>query len=110
MLATLILSIIIFFIVLTTLLWVRTPRYRIERHNVIALLELVLEGRAEENDWRVFAASPLRHDEYLDNMRERCLDIEEREYLGKAQSTFLFSRQGLLELNEVLKELKASDQ
>src|SRR5690606_40107181 len=79
MLATLVLTILIFIAVLVVLAWVRTPRYRIQRHNVIALLELVLQGRASENDWRVFAAIPLRHNPALEEVRERCMDIEERD-------------------------------
>jgi hypothetical protein len=106
MLITLTLTILIFFAVLVVLVWVRTPRYRIERANVIALLELVVAGRATENDWRVFAAVPLRHDLQLDEIRERCLDIEEREYVGHGHSRFLFSQQGLRELQEILELLK----
>lgn len=107
MLATIILTIVVFIVVLVVLLWVRTPRYRIERHNVIRLLELVLTGQASENDWRVFAAVPLRHDEFLNDIRERCMDIEEREYIGMGRSAFLFSAAGLRELADVLNELKA---
>lgn len=109
MLATLILTLIIFGSVLAVLMWVRTPRYRIQKHNVIVLLKLVLSGRASENDWRVFAAVPLRHDPQLDAIRERCMDIEEREYLGPGISPFLFSEQGLIELKEVLNTLEQSD-
>src|SRR5690606_41622699 len=83
-------------------LWVRTPRYRIQRHNVIALLELVLQGRASENDWRVFAAIPLRHNPALEEVRERCMDIEEREYIGPGRNGFLFSQKGLGVLREIL--------
>jgi peptide chain release factor 3 len=69
MFATLVLTILIFIVILVVLMWVRTPRYRIQRHNVIALLELVLNGQASENDWRVFAAVPLRHNPELDEIR-----------------------------------------
>lgn len=106
MLATLVLTILIFIGILVVLMWVRTPRYRIQRHNVIALLELVLNGQASENDWRVFAAIPLRHNPELDEIRERCMDIEEREYIGPGRSGLLFSQQGLDELREILQNLK----
>lgn len=109
MLITLALTIFIFVVVLAILLWVRTPRYRIERQNVIKLLELVLSGAATENDWQVFMAVPLRHDETLDEIRQRCFDIEEREYLANDRSGFLFSRKGLDELREILIELKSID-
>ena len=106
MFATLVLTILIFIVILVVLMWVRTPRYRIQRHNVIALLELVLNGQASENDWRVFAAVPLRHNPELDEIRERCMDIEEREYIGPSRSGLLFSQQGLEELRELLQNLK----
>lgn len=107
MIATLLLSIIGFAVVLAVLFWVRTPRYRIERANVIALLELVLAGRATENDWRVFASVPLRHDPALDDIRDRCLEVEEREYRGGEPPKHLFSKQGLEELQTLLEELRA---
>lgn len=106
MLITLALTILIFVAVLLVLIWARPPRYRIERHNVITLLEMVLSGRASENDWQVFAAVPLRHDLQLNEIRERCMDIEEREYIGAGRSVFLFSQQGLGELRNVLEDLK----
>jgi len=109
MLATLVLTILIFIAVLVVLTWVRTPRYRIQRHNVIALLELVLQGRASENDWRVFAAIPLRHNPALEEVRERCMDIEEREYIGPGRNGFLFSQKGLDELREILQKLKMDE-
>lgn len=105
MLVTLILTIVIFLLVLGTLMWVRTPRYRIERHNVITLLEMVLTGQATENDWQVFAAVPLRHDAALNTIRERCMEIEEHEYMVN-NPPFLFSQKGLSELRNVLLELK----
>ncbi len=106
MLTTLVLTILIFIVVLVALVWVRTPRYRIEPHNVIALLELVLNGQASENDWRVFAAIPLRHNPELEEIRERCMDIEEREYIGPGRNGFLFTQDGLNELREILLTLK----
>lgn len=107
--ATLLLSVLGFALVLGLLFWARTPRYRIERSNVIALLELVLKGEATENDWRVFASVPLGHDPELDRVRNRCLDIEEREYLGARPPGFLFREQGLEELQELLDQLRARD-
>ncbi|MDQ2075060.1 hypothetical protein [Marinimicrobium sp. ABcell2] len=109
MLATILLSALVFALLLGVFVWVRTPRYRINRANVIALLELVLDARAAENDWRVFVSIPLRHDPYLEQIRQRCMDIEERTYVGKRRSGFLFSDQGLAELREILDEIRSHD-
>jgi hypothetical protein len=105
LLATLVLSLIIFAVILLVLLWARRPYYRVQRHNVVTLLRMVLSGQATENDWQVFAATPLRHDPYLHELRERCIEIEEREYIGESQSGFLFSPRGLEELQQILDEL-----
>jgi hypothetical protein len=107
MIATILLSALVFALILGLFLWVRTPRYRIGRSNVIALLELVLDGRATENDWRVFVSIPLRHDPYLEQIRRQCIDIEERTYVGKRRSGFLFSDSGLAELREIQEELQS---
>lgn len=108
-LLTLALTIFIFAGVLLTLMWARTPRYRLTRAGVISLLRLVLEGKATENDWRLFSALPLRHNPSLAAVRERCLMIEEREYIGPNRSGFLFTSRGLAELNTILLELEAAE-
>jgi hypothetical protein len=105
---TLLLSLVIFTAILLVLLWARRPYYRVQRHNVVTLLRMVLAGEATDNDWLVFASTPLRHDPYLHELRERCLEIEEREYVGEGRSRFLFSPQGLRELQGILEELLAA--
>ena len=107
MLATIVLSVVVFAVVVSMFLWVRAPGYRLERRNVIQLLEMVVEGRASENDWRVFVGVPLRHDPYLEQVRQQCMDIEERTYMGKRRSGALFSESGLDELRALLAELRA---
>lgn len=106
LIVTLLLTLLIFSGVLLVLVWARTPRYRLSRKNVVALLYLLLDGKATEHDWRLFTALPLRHDTFLEKIREQCLDIEEREYTGAKKAGYLFSRQGLLELQHVLDELE----
>lgn len=108
MIATLLLAIVVFALVLGLLFWARRPSYRIQRSNVIALLELVLSGQASENDWRVFSCVPLSHDPELARVRQQCLEIEEREYLGARPPGFLFREQGLEELQEILKQLRTA--
>lgn len=107
MLATIVLSVLVFAVVVGLLLWVRTPTYRIDRSNVIELLQMVVDGRASENDWRVFVSIPLRHDLYLEQIRLQCMDIEERTYMGRRRSGALFSESGLEELRALLAELQA---
>lgn len=106
---TLLFSALIIISVVLILGWVRTPRYRLSRQNVIALLKLILEGRATEHDWRLFSALPLRHDPQLDAVRSRCLEIEDREYVGGRKGGYLFSDRGLAELRDILHELESAE-
>ena len=108
MLATIVLSVLVFAVVLGIFSWVRAPIYRIDRSNVIELLQMAVDGRASENDWRVFVSIPLRHDPYLEQIRQECMDIEERTYMGKRRSGALFSESGIEELRALLAELLAS--
>src|SRR5690625_4943879 len=108
MLATIVLSGSVCAAVSGTFLCVRAPAYRMGRSNVIELLQMTGDGRASEHDWSVFVSIPLRHDPYLEEIRQRCMDIEERTYMGKRRSGALFSESGLEELREILAELQAS--
>ena len=82
-----------------------SPFYRVEKSNVIALLELVVSGEATVADWEVFAAYPIRHDPELAEIQARCLEIAELEYLGSRDA--LFTRSGLAQLAKLLEELRA---
>lgn len=107
MLATLFFTLLFVVIALTILLWVKTPYYRLEACNVIALLELVVSGQARDSDWSVFSSVPIANNAYLESIRLQCLDIEEREYRGDLHSPFLFSQKGISELQQLLLELKS---
>jgi|SRR5690606_11622850 hypothetical protein len=106
---TLVLTIVIVGGTLFLIYWARSQRYRLSRRDVIRLLELVLSGQATDNDWRLFSALPLHHNPELNAVRGRCLDIEEREYVGRRRSGFLFSEKGLVEIQEILEELRSAD-
>lgn len=99
-----------FFLVLVAVVyfWLRgTPVYRVEKENIIRLLELVVAEQAEENDWQVFVAYPIRHDRFLAEIQQRCLEIAETEYLGN--NRHLFSARGRAEIQLILDELKSEN-
>lgn len=106
-LITLILTVVVFIGVALILSWARGPHYRLTRKNVANLFRLVLDGKATENDWRLFSALPLRHDPLLHDLREQCLDIEEREFTGLKRTGFLFSPRGLEEIQALLEKLES---
>jgi hypothetical protein len=84
---------------------VGSPVYRIERDNVIALLELVIAGEATENDWQVFVSVPVRHNKELTDIQKRCVELAKIEYIG-GPGNKLFSARGISELEKLLAEIK----
>lgn len=103
----LLITILLTFLLLAAVMWlltrVRTPRYRLERANVEKLLELVLAGRAREQDWSVFTGIPIRHDPQLEAVRQACVDLERREWRG---GRWLLSEAGRRELEQLLTRLR----
>lgn len=83
------------------------PVYRLERHNIIQLLELVISGRATDSDWTVFEASPIHRDPLLRAIQERCLSIACEDHGGS--HGFLFSPRGIEKLSEILRELRQQE-
>lgn len=105
---TLLLTLAFVLVAMWVFMRVGTPTYRIDRNNIITLLELVLAGDATENDWHVFIGVPLRHDRELQDIQKRCAALTETEYTG-AQGDRLFSSRGLAELTKLLAELKSRE-
>ncbi|MAZ88489.1 MAG: hypothetical protein CL693_12680 [Cellvibrionaceae bacterium] len=101
-------SAIVIIAVFALLMWVKTPHYQPDKVQVIRLLEWMLLGQASDNDWRVFCGYPLRHNEELEQVRQLCVDIDEHYYIGDTRAGHLLSRDGLQELEKVLRALKAT--
>lgn len=104
---TLLFVLLLFLAISGILVWVKTPRYRLQSDNVVALLTLVLSGQAHPNDWQVFIAMPLHYDEQLEVWRQRCIEIDDNHYTENTNQPFLFDRQGLDQLQELLQEIQA---
>lgn len=81
-----------------------TPVYRVGKGNIITLLDLVVTGHATEADWNVFESYPIRHDDELARIQQRCLEIAEQEYTGGKH--YLFTSVGLRALEKILTELR----
>ena len=104
-LVTLLLTLGVVLVAMWVFVKVGTPVYRLDRDNVIALLELVLSGKASENDWHVFIGIPLRHNRELHDVQKRCEQLTETEFTGNTDNK-LFTAKGLAELESLLLELK----
>lgn len=107
-LLTLFFTFIFVLLILLVFMRVGTPVYRLEKKNLMALLTLMIEGHATENDWQVFLGMPIRHNDQLEDFRQRCLEINEREYIGGSGS--LLTEAGIEELKQLLEELTGDDE
>ncbi len=107
-LLTLFATFIFVLLILLVFMRVGTPVYRLEKKNLKALLTLMIEGHATENDWQVFLGMPIRHNDQLEDFRQRCLEINEREYIGG--SGCLLTEAGIEELKQLLEELTGDDE
>lgn len=99
-------SLLVCGMLIATLLWVKTPIYRVRRKQVEQLLQWVLMGQATENDWRVFCDYPIAHDELLESIRVACELIEEEHCNAKQRTPYLFSHRGLEAINQQLERLQ----
>lgn len=96
------------------LVWVlsrsRTSRYRPTRQQVVTLLQAVLEGTALQSQWDLFIGYPLYHDPELEQIRLRCVALNEgdpdTEPMTSGIGGYLFDRASRKRLAEVLAELQ----
>lgn len=103
---SILLSVVICTAVLGILFWVKNPYYRINREKTIQLLEWMLLGQATEADWQFFCGYPVRHDPLLEQVRQKCQDIDEAHFIGDNRDGILLSPKGLKDLRVVLDQLK----
>lgn len=61
--------------VFVALVSVGTPRYRTEANDLIVLFDKALESQVSETEWNTIIGYPIRHDEYLDNIRRRAMHL-----------------------------------
>lgn len=103
---TLVIALIILALLFALFSWVKTPYYRVDRQRMIKVLEMVLTGQATENDWYLVFSMTIRHDPELEEIRQQAADIEEMHFIGSGHSDYLFSKDGLVELEKLLQQLK----
>lgn len=107
---TVFLSLLIVALLFALFFWVKTPFYRVDKARMVQVLEMVLTGQATENDWRIVFDITIRHDSNLEAFRQQALEIEEKHFIGlsasSARSDYLFSQQGLVELETLLQNVK----
>ena len=107
MMVTLLLTFMIIGILFLLFYRVKAPYYRVDKDRMVHVLEMALTGQATENDWQVAFSMVIRHAPELEMFRQRCVDVEDAEYTGLQRPPYLFSAQGLQDLEAILNELNS---
>lgn len=104
---TIFLSVLVFMGLFALFLRIHTPVYRLEKDNLICLFDLVLQGKATEDDWNVFIEMPIRHDPVLEAIRASCIDLTGEEVVFSSGGIKL-TDSARQELQQLLEDLKAA--
>lgn len=110
MLITFVLTLVVAFLLFGLFYYLKRPYYRVEKQQMTRVLQQVLVGEASENDWRMTFGMMIRHSSELESIRQRCITIEEKWYIGRHKPPYLFAQEGLRELEQVLLDLKSLDE
>lgn len=112
--AEILITFLLSLVVIGALAWVmsrgQNRRYQPTRSDIVALLQSVLEGRAQRSQWDLFIGYPLYHDPELELFRLRCVALTDgdpdTEAMGSGIGGYLFNKAGREQLAEVLSELQ----
>lgn len=114
MLIQLLVSIVFLFLllILLVLFFIRhqskVPYYRLTQEQCVALLKRAIQGVLPEYEWHAFLGMTVRDDDALDELRERCLLIDEFGIKGtqliNGQLCISFNKKGLSQLELLLDE------
>ena len=89
---------------------VKTPYDRVDGERMLKVLEMILTGQATDNDWHTTFGMTIRHSPELEDIRQQCIDIEDKHFVGESTSSYLFSGEGLRALKEIRDELYKTQQ
>ena len=85
---------------------VRTPSYRLQPEAVLELLRDTLDGEPVGHRWQLFVGLPIRHEQLLEDVRQRCLELEDDGELRLASGNRVkLTGQGRAVLTELIDEL-----
>jgi len=86
------------------------PYYRINKNYCLRLLEHAIAGDLPISDWHFFIGMTVTHSEHLDELRQKCFDVDEQYVTGSrlvnSQACVSFSKEGKKELRALLDEWK----
>ena len=101
--------------ILALLLWVLSRsamgNRRVSRRSVLALLEGVINGTTPQPTWDLFVGYPITHDEALEQIRRRCVVLQEGDSetppAASGIGQYIFNRAGREQVALIVDELKA---
>ncbi len=109
-LVTVTLSVAIIMISLWLASFRHAPKFHHTRQDYRKLLQAVLTGQADYDQWSSVIHLPIRHDPELESLRQQCVEIEEQYYLGHptylGKPDGMFSQSGVQALEKVLHQLQ----
>ena len=83
---------------------------RATRQGTLVLLEGVMNGTTAQAAWDLFVGYPIGHDEALEQIRRRCLVLQEGDDTqppaGSGIGNYIFNRAGRERLSEIIADLK----
>ncbi|KAA0014150.1 hypothetical protein F0A17_00290 [Billgrantia pellis] len=91
------------------LLFSRTPRYRTEPGQLLALFDKALRNEVTSTEWNIVMNYPIRHDDYLEGVRRRAQHVmqEHGRHWQIAQGKPLLNDAGRKELAALRDHLEA---
>lgn len=100
-------GIIVFFSFLN---WITAKSYKPRPEEVADKLRRVLDGTMTWHEWDEFVCVPMRHNDALERIRKRCVEMESKEFCTRIkqdeQEKWIYNQKGLEEVNILLKELE----
>ena len=86
----------------------KVPYYRLTQDQCVTLLQKAIQGVLPEYEWHAFLGMTVRDDDALDELRERCLLIDEFGVKGtqleNGQPCIIFNKKGVSQLELLLDE------
>lgn len=108
--AAFVVSLLILCLTAAALHFGRSPTYRPSRQEVLALLQGVLDGSTSRQRWDLFIGLPMHHDPELEEIRRRCLMLQEGDddeaAAGEGLDGYLFDRAGRQRLGRIVDDLR----
>ncbi len=106
MIVTFLATLLLCLVAVIVLMFTQKGRYRASPERIIRLLEWMLLGQADENDWEVFCGLPILHDDFLESIRQACAEIAEDYPRASSRSIYLLTDEGLDKLRPLLEDVR----